>query len=434
LPVGSAPPTVIPRSAHNITRKNIAQSALKVLYRLVEAGHEAYLVGGGVRDLVLDKRPKDFDIATSAKPEEVKALFGNCRLIGRRFRLAHVRFGREVVEVATFRAGQGEDDDRVNEDGRLLTDNVYGSREDDAARRDFTVNSLYYDIRDFSILDFANGMDDLNAGVLRMIGDPEVRYREDPVRVLRALRFAAKLGFGLSPETEAPVVKLSRLLVDIPPARLFDEVLKLLMSGHAVASFELLRKFEVLQYLFPLTDDCINDCVDGATLRMLEQAMENTDARLAQSKPVTPGYLFAALLWGPVREQERYLQDQNPAEEDPQAFHERAASMVISEQIQRVSLPRRFSQMAREIWALQPRLEKRTRRDASNLLGNPRFRAAYDFLVLRAEAGEPVKEAADWWTEYQELDEEGRNKALNELAGAGGRRRRGPRRRRPRVA
>lgn len=409
-----------------------------MLYRLVEAGHEAYLVGGGVRDLLLEQRPKDFDVATNAKPEEVKALFGNCRLIGRRFRLAHVRFGRDVIEVATFRAGQGEDDDRVNASGRLLSDNVYGSLDEDAARRDFTVNSLYYDIRDFSVLAFAGGMDDLEARVIRMIGEPDVRYREDPVRVLRAIRFAAKLDFAIEEATQAPIEKLSRLLVDIPPARLFDEVLKLLMSGHAIASFELLRRFDVFQYLFPLTDDCINDCTTGQTLALLEHAMANTDARLAEEKPVTPGFLFAALLWAPVREQERYLEDQS-GESDPQALHDRAVNMVLAEQVQRVSLPRRFSQMAREIWAMQPRLEKRRRKDALSLVGHPRFRAAYDFLLLRAQSGEPVQELADWWTEFQEQDPEAREKALSALPGGngggnGGRRRRGPRRRRPRVA
>ena len=434
----SASPTVIPRAAHNISRKNVSRHALKVLYRLIEAGHEAYLVGGGVRDLLLEKQPKDFDVATSARPDEVKALFGNCRLIGRRFRLAHVRFGREVIEVATFRAphviedeDDPETDEKVTADGRLLSDNVYGSREEDAARRDFTVNSLYYDLRDFSVLDFAGGMSDLNAGVLRMIGDPETRYREDPVRVLRVIRFAAKLSFSIAAETEAPIQKLSRLLLNIPPARLFDEVLKLLLSGHAVASFELLRRYNVFQYLFPHTDDVLGNHEDPWTAKLVECAMANTDARLAAEKPVTPGFLFAALLWAPVRERENQLRAQNDDGSTP--LHDRAAGAVIAEQIRRVSIPRRFSQMAREIWAMQPRLEVRRRKDALSLLEHPRFRAAYDFLLLRAESGEPVAEPVQWWTEFQENDPDARAKAVSALPG-GGRRRRGPRRRRRDVA
>jgi len=399
---------------------------------LNEAGHEAYLVGGGVRDLLLGARPKDFDIATSAKPEEVRALFRNCRLIGRRFRLAHVRFGREIVEVATFRAAHAPHDaeERLTADGRLLSDNVYGTLEEDAARRDFTVNCLYYDVRDFSVLDFADAMSDLRAGVLRMIGEPETRYREDPVRILRVVRFSAKLGFRPAPETEAPIRELSTLLGDIPPARLFEEMLKLLTTGHAEASLEALRRYDVLRYLFPQTASCIERGEDRAGLELVEQAMRNTDARLALDKPVTPGFLLAALLWPPLRAAEARLVAQGL---DPRAALEQAAGEVISAQAERVALPKRFSLMAREIWSLQSRLEGRDRHDAVALLGHPRFRAAYDFLLLRAEAGEPVAELAQWWTELQALDGEEREAAIAALPRTR-RRRRGPRRRGKRVA
>ena len=397
-----------------------------------EAGHEAYLVGGGVRDLLLGARPKDFDIATSAKPEEVRALFRNCRLIGRRFRLAHVRFCREIVEVATFRAAHAPHDaeERLTADGRLLSDNVYGTLEEDAARRDFTVNCLYYDVRDFSVLDFADAMSDLRAGVLRMIGEPETRYREDPVRILRVVRFSAKLGFRPAPETEAPIRELSTLLGDIPPARLFEEMLKLLTTGHAEASLEALRRYDVLRYLFPQTASCIERGVDRAGLELVEQAMRNTDARLALDKPVTPGFLLAALLWPPLRAAEARLVAQGL---DPRAALEQAAGEVISAQAERVALPKRFSLMAREIWSLQSRLEGRDRHDAVALLGHPRFRAAYDFLLLRAEAREPVAELAQWWTELQALDGEEREAAIAALPRTR-RRRRGPRRRGKRVA
>jgi len=400
-----------------------------VLYRLNAAGHEAYLVGGGVRDLLLGHRPKDFDVATRATPEEVKALFGNARIIGRRFRLAHVRFGREVIEVATFRASHRNGEGggvAVSDRGRLLSDNVYGSREEDAARRDFTVNCLYYDVRDFSVLSYLGAIDDLRAGVLRMIGDPETRYREDPVRLLRVLRFAAKLGFSIAPESEEPVRPLVHLLEDIPPARLFEEVLKLFMTGHATASLELLRGYGVFAYLFPPTARCLDGPGPAPTgLRLVERALTNTDLRLAAEKPVTPGFLFAALLWPAVcAERERMSA---LGEDDPVVAHDEAVANVLSEQLTHVSLSRRFSLMAREIWSLQSRLERRRKRGAARMVAHPRFRAAYDFLLLRAEAGEPVAAAAEWWTEFQAHDPEGRVKG-DQASGKG--RRRGPRRRR----
>ncbi|MEM7252948.1 MAG: polynucleotide adenylyltransferase PcnB [Pseudomonadota bacterium] len=419
-------PDIIPRDSHCISRSNISESALKVLYRLKNAGYEAYLVGGCVRDLLLGLKPKDFDVATAASPDEVKDLFRNCRLIGRRFRLAHVRFGREIVEVATFRAPHSEADEQLSESGRVLSDNVYGTREEDAARRDFTINCMYYDIRDFSVIDFAGGRTDLEAKQIRLIGNPEVRYREDPVRMLRALRFAAKLGFTLEREAEAGIHELGYLLEEIPAARLFDECLKLFLSGHALASFDTLREYDLFGYLFPQTEGAIARSEDDRALGLLRQAMTNTDNRIAEDKPVTPGFLFAALLWESVRTKaEQHVQDN-----DRRGALEQAASDVFALQTQQVSVPRRFSTMARDIWLMQPRLEQRRPRDVSRLLTHPRFRAAYDFLLLRAEAKEPgMQRLATWWTDIQTMDSDARTKAVNELPKEGRKRR--PRRRRP---
>ena len=309
-------PTIIPRAAHPISRAAISPGALKVLYRLRSAGFRACLVGGGVRDLLLGREPKDFDVATDALPEQVYKLFRNCRLIGRRFRLAHIHFGEEIVEVATFRATQDLAEDlpetartgrRVSDEGRLLQDNVYGGIEEDALRRDFTINALYYDITNFAVLDYASGMADLQAGLIRLIGDPEQRYREDPVRMLRAVRFAAKLGFRLHPDTEAPLFKLGRLLEDIPPARLFDEVLKLFLGGCAVQTFELLRHYRLFGHLFPATERCLGGQQQHFPKTLLVRALVNTDARLAENKSVTPAFLFAALLWEPLQEQRSHL-------------------------------------------------------------------------------------------------------------------------------
>src|SRR5690606_33324797 len=250
-------PKIIPRAEHPISRANISSNALKVLYRLKNAGYSAFIVGGGVRDLLLGRHPKDFDVVTDALPEEVDRLFRNCRLIGRRFRLAHVRFGRDVVEVATFRAtGNGEDDARLHDEtGRILRDNVYGTIDEDVWRRDFTVNALYYNIADFTLWDYTTGLEDIKSRTLRLIGDPETRYREDPVRMLRAVRLAAKLDFTIAPGTAEPIPRLAPLLADVPPARLFDEVLKLFQSGHAVRSFDLLREHGLFGYLFPRTEE-----------------------------------------------------------------------------------------------------------------------------------------------------------------------------------
>jgi len=426
-PPGVGDATVIPRSEHCISRANISEGALKVLYRLKNAGHEAYLVGGGVRDLLLGREPKDFDVATGARPEEVRRLFRNCRLIGRRFRLAHVRYGNEIVEVATFRGrGEPREGERVLVEGRLLRDNVYGTLEEDAWRRDFTVNALYYDIRDFSVVDFTGGMADLRAGVMRLIGDPEVSYHEDPVRILRAVRFAAKLGFRIHPETEAPIRTLGHLLAEVPPARLYEEVLKLFLGGYAAETFELLRHYDVFRHLFPETDACLAEEDQGFPRLLLARALENTDARIDEGKPVTPAFLFAALLWEPVRRQAAFYREEGLGE---QAAMEHAGREVIARQAAHVAFPRRFSAVTHEIWSLQPRLARRRGKRALELLAHPRFRAAYDFLVLREQAGEDVGGLVQWWREAQ-AEGEGEER-LPARPPARGRRRRRRRRRGP---
>lgn len=365
-----------------------------------------------MRDLLLGRVPKDFDVATDATPEQIKALFRSCRLIGRRFRLAHVRFGREIVEVATFRGSasdENEDADHVSVNGRIVRDNVYGTLEQDAWRRDFSVNCLYYNIADFSVVDYTSGMEDLKNRTLRLIGEPEIRYREDPVRTLRALRFAAKLDFKIDAASEGPLARAAEELAAIPPARLFEEVLKLFMEGSALGTYRLLQRYGVFEKLFPETYACLDDDEAVVANRLVEKALENTDARIAEGKPVTPAFLFAALLWEPMRQdvEANIARGMSTAQ-----AYDLAAADVIARQVEHVAFPRRFSLAAREIWGMQPRLERDRGERAKQLLGRGRFRAAYDFLVLRAEAGEPVDEAAKWWTRFQEADEEQQNAML----------------------
>lgn len=392
-------PIVIPRDEHNVSRANISRNAVKVLNRLQNAGYEAYLVGGGVRDLLLGREPKDFDVATNALPEEVKAAFGNCRLIGRRFRLAHIHFGREIIEVATFRSNQqdSQDGERQVENGMILRDNVYGTLEEDAQRRDFTINALYYDIGDFSVVDFANGMSDLEHGVIRLLGDVESRFREDPVRLLRAVRFAAKLGFIIDPETESPMERLAPLLEDVPSARLYEEVLKLFLGGSALATFEKLRHYGLFGQLFPATEEALSHEDHEFLITFVNRGLANTDTRLQENKSVTPAFLFAVLLWEPVRlGYEALLEQEIELAEALQT----AANNVLSEQIKCISIPKRFSYPMRDIWQMQPRFLQRQGKRPHRLLTHPKFRAAYDFLLLRAEAGEVERELADWLTRF----------------------------------
>jgi poly(A) polymerase len=432
-------PLVIPRSEHSISRAAISPNALKVLYRLKEAGYQGFLVGGAVRDLLLGLRPKDFDVATNALPDEVRRLFRNCRLIGRRFRLAHVFFGSEIIEVATFRAAaapereDAEDADvdaeTASEDstlepitpefsppsdsehrafdlrGRILRDNIYGTIEEDVWRRDFSANGLYYNIEDFSIWDFVDGMSDIKARRLKLIGDPETRYREDPVRMLRAVRFAAKLDFSIEPATERLLQQLAYLLDGVPPARLFDEVLKLFLSGFGAKSYRLLKQYGLFEHLFPQSAAAFALPPYAYAGEMLELGLANTDARIAADKPVTPTFLFAVLLWSAVL---RELNERQAGPTPDLALLMQACDTVLRTQQSRVAIPRRFAIPMRELLMLQPRFARRSGVKSLSLLQHPRFRAAYDFLLLRAQVGVADPELAKWWTDIQVLPQEER--------------------------
>lgn len=395
----SDPANIIPQKRHGIRPERVSVNASKVVERLQQAGYLAYIVGGSIRDLVLGYQPKDFDVATDATPEQVAELFRNARLIGRRFRLAHIRFGREVIEVATFRGGgEGGDDDQHREvdQGRLVRDNVWGSEEEDARRRDFTINALMYDPESATIRDYVNGYDDLLKRRLRLIGDPVTRYREDPVRLLRAVRFKVKLDLELDPATANPIPEMAVLLHDIPPARLFDEILKLFMGGHAWATFQALVRFKLWEPLFPnLFDDPAKPPV------LVEQALQNTDQRVAEGKPVTPAFLFAAFLWQRVSARSDQLVGEGLPQVEALAV---AGEEAFATQAQRVAIHRRFSSMAKEMWCLQPRFERRRGKRAARLMSERRFRAAYDFLLLRAIENPELQELADWWTTFQEVD------------------------------
>ncbi|MDX1736359.1 MAG: polynucleotide adenylyltransferase PcnB [Halioglobus sp.] len=422
---------IIPRDQHVISRKNISKSALKVMSRLRGEGYEAYLVGGAVRDLLLGGHPKDFDIATDATPEAVNALFRNSRIIGRRFRIVHVRFGREIIEVTTFRGHHGDSAEkrrdnthsRQSDKGLLLRDNVYGTLEEDAVRRDLTVNALYYDAGTFEVFDHVGGMQDLQQRTIRVIGDPAQRYTEDPVRMLRVLRLAAKLDFDIEPETADAIAPSSHLLREIPAARLFDEFLKLFMAGHSQGTLKRLLQYDLLRFLFP--ESCAEMETDPLALPLMYAAMRSTDERIAQDKPVTPAFILAAILWPLARAQAEELQEQG---QPPIAAMHSAAQLTISEAAQHLSIPRRFGQPMREIWEYQLRLQNRRGRKAAELVDQRRFRAAYDFLLLREEAGEDTGDLGSWWTEFQELPLEQR---LQEAGAGRGRR---PRKRRAKPA
>tara|TARA_R110002049_G_scaffold78774_19_gene200596 strand:- start:1128 stop:2450 length:1323 start_codon:yes stop_codon:yes gene_type:complete len=401
-------PQIIPRPAHNVSRKNISDAALKVLYRLHKAGYQAFLVGGCVRDALIGLRPKDFDVATDATPDEVRALFSNCRLIGRRFRLAHVRFGREIIEVATFRAAAIHEDDDVahDDEGRILRDNVYGSIEEDVWRRDFTCNALYYNIADFSIWDYTGGVQDVDRRMLVLIGDPDQRLREDPVRMLRAVRFAAKLNFNIDPSVESAMHEHIGLLTNVPAARLFDEFLKLFQGGHAQRTFELLWTYGLFDEMFPATSQELEQ--DQSFAKFVQAALQNTDKRVSEGKSVTPMFLLGVFLWAPTcriaamrREEEKMSESQSL---------NIAAYDIASEQQRRISIPKRFTVPMREMMALQPRFLVTQGRRAMNLLEHRRFRAAYDFMMLLCEVGAVENQIGEFWTEVQTLPEAERAK------------------------
>lgn len=400
-----------------ITQTQINKNALRVLSGLTQAGYAAYLVGGSVRDLLLGRHPKDFDIATNAHPDQIRALFHNCRLIGRRFRLAHIYFGREIIEVATFR-GPGLDE--TGEDGRpqsahgmLLRDNIYGTLEEDVWRRDFTVNALYYDAKDGKVLDFTNGLDDLKHKILRLIGDPETRYREDPVRMLRAIRFASKVHLKIHADTVKPIATLKHLLAHISSARLFDETLKIILGGASFEAFKLLRKHDLFRYLCGSVDNLLEHPGTLPVNDLISLAFKNTDSRLAEGKTINPAFMLAVLLWYPQQKIMAKLEQEGMK---PVEAFEKAAQQAISIQVKQLSVPKRFTAMVREIWALQNQLPRRTGQYAFRLMNQPRFRAGYDFLLLRAAVGEDVQALADWWTAFQEGDEKARKQLISEVA------------------
>ncbi|MEH0666892.1 polynucleotide adenylyltransferase PcnB [Vibrio scophthalmi] len=394
---------IITRQEHNISRKQISDNALKVLYRLHGAGYDAYLVGGGVRDLLLNQSPKDFDIATNATPEQIRQQFKNCRLIGRRFRLAHIMFGRDIIEVATFRGHHQEPSKNVSQqskEGMLLRDNVYGTVDEDAERRDFTVNAMYYNISDYSIHDYAGGMEDLEDKLIRLIGDPDTRYREDPVRMLRAIRFAVKLDFDIEEETAAPIEELAHLLQDIPAARLYEESLKMLQSGYGLETYHLMREYNLFQQLFPTIAQYFTEDYSSPTEQMLDLVLDSTDQRIEEGKRINPAFMFAAMLWYPLQEKAAQLMEKQKLSEYDAIME--ASNLVLDEQVRTIAIPRRHTATIREIWQLQLRMPRRNGKRAFRLLELNKFRAGFDFLEMRGEVeqGETLA-LAKWWETFQ---------------------------------
>ncbi len=423
-------PEIIPRPEHNVSRDEISKSALKVLYRLHKAGFQAFLVGGCIRDALIGLHPKDFDVATNATPEEVKALFGNCRLIGRRFRLAHVRFGREIIEVATFRAdaSHAHDDAQQDEEGRIIRDNVYGNIDEDVWRRDFTCNALYYNIADFSIWDYAGGVADIRDRVLRLIGDADQRLREDPVRMLRAVRFAAKLDFTIADDIADSIRSNAALLTNVPAARLFDEFLKLFQAGHAERTFMLLRDYGLFAEMFPATEQEIE--ADPGFHEFILAALRNTDRRVAAGKSVTPMFLIGVFMWAPTRRLAADMRaEENMSESQALSM---ASYELVAQQQRRIAIPRRFTVPMREMLALQPRFTATRGKRAMAFLEHRRFRAAYDFMVLLTEVGQFDEQLMGFWTDVQCQSREDRTATFQvHSKPKSGNRRRRRRRRRP---
>ncbi|HHW7520921.1 TPA: polynucleotide adenylyltransferase PcnB [Mannheimia haemolytica] len=404
---------------YGISPKDFPRNALSIVEKLQLAGFEAYIVGGCIRDLLLEKKPKDFDIATNARPEEIQRIFGRqCRLIGRRFRLAHIVYGREIFEVATFRAGheshRNDKISKVSDEGMLLRDNVYGTLREDAERRDFTVNALYYDIKRNLIFDFFNGIEDLRAGKLSLIGEPTIRYQEDPVRMLRAVRFMAKLDMFLDKATASPIRDMAVLLTNIPAARLFDESLKLLQTGAGLKTYQLLREYELWQFLFPVLPAFFTAKGDSYAERMITKALNSTDERIADKLPVNPAFLFAALLWYPLREKMEQLKNEGGFNSYDAMML--AANDVLAESCNAIALHRRHTSVIRDIWALQFQMMKRSGNRPQQTLEHVKFRAGFDLLVMRAEIeGGDLVELSAWWHEYQFSNEGQRTELLKSV-------------------
>ncbi len=390
-------PVVFGPADHGIRLDDVSQNAVRVTQTLQRAGYKAFIVGGAVRDLVLGHKPKDFDVATNATPEEVKRLFRRAFIIGRRFQIVHVMFGQELIEVTTFRGASAEDSPK-DAHGRVLRDNTFGEQHEDAERRDFTINAMYYDPEHQQVLDYHGGMKDIRSKTLRIIGVPEARYREDPVRMLRVVRFAAKLGFSIAQPTRAPIQVMAALINNVPAARVFDEMLKLLMSGHAMACLQQLRKEGLHHGLLPLLDVVLEQPLGE---RFVTLALANTDERVREGKPVSPGFLFASLLWHQVLEKWNAYR---AAGELPIPALHLAADDVLDGQTEQLAIQRRIATDMRDIWAMQPRFERRIGKSPYKLLEHPRMRAGYDFLLLRCASGEIDAEIGDWWTEFMDAD------------------------------
>ena len=417
-------PVVLGPQEHGIDPKLLSSNAIRVTSTLQEAGYEAFVVGGAVRDLLLGVKPKDFDIATNATPEQVRKLFRRAFIIGKRFQIVHVMFGQDLLEVTTFR-GTTSANAPKDEHGRVLRDNTFGSQAEDAVRRDFTINAMYYNPANQQVLDYHGGIGDIRAKTLRIIGQPEARYREDPVRMLRVVRFAAKLKFAIEPHTSAPIPVMAPLINNVPAARVFDEMLKLLMSGQALACLQQLRKEGLHHGLLPLLDVVLEQPLGE---KFVTLALANTDVRVQQGKPVSPGFLFASLLWHQVLE--KWTAYRAAGEFPIPALH-LAADDVLESQTEKLALQRKIGSDMRDIWAMQPRFERRQGKSPYKLLEHLRFRAGYDFLLLRCASGEIDAEIGEWWTAFYEGDEAAREQLTSNAGRAtegGAKRKRPPRR------
>jgi len=411
---------------HSLNPKKICKHACEIVRVLQNNNFEAYVVGGCVRDLLLDLNPKDFDIATNATPQQVKRLFRRSRIIGRRFQIVHVQFGRELIEVTTFRSNNTHKNEKVQQSasGLLTRDNMFGSLHDDANRRDLSINALYYDTEKNTLHDFCDGLEDLAKRKIRIIGHPETRYSEDPVRLLRVARFAAKLGFHVDSKSLKPIAKMADSLQHVSAPRMFDETLKLFMGGYGLAVFHLLFEYRLFAQLVPQTNRLIEQGHPTAK-NMVAQALSNTDLRIRSNKRVTPAFIYAALLWPAVQKiAAEYQRQGHPAA----SAMSKATNEVIGNQIPITAIPRRFTMAMREIWSMQLTLVNRGGNRAQRSMENPRFRAAYDFILLREQTGESLDGLGDWWTQYQDASEDERQSMVQKF-NSGRPRKRRPRRR-----
>jgi poly(A) polymerase len=405
------PCRIIRSPDHKLTKDMMNSQALEVVEKLTSEGFQAFIVGGSIRDLLLNRVPKDFDVATNANPIQIKSLFDRARIIGRRFQIVHVKLNKQIIEVTTFRSNNKDlfNEQRIRtKNGMLTRDNVFGSLTDDSIRRDLSVNAFYYDPHDNTITDFTNGFSDIREGIIRIIGDPATRYREDPLRLLRVVRFAAKLNFLIDSGTRAPIKQHGKDLKQISAPRLFDESLKLFMSGHGLKTFELLNEFDLLRHIFPRLSDNIDS--NDLHLKIIQKALTNTDYRVENKQRVTPAFIFAAFLWPEVQSNAKLLHSQGKSVR--QALED-AAEHAIACQIRITAIPKRFTLSMRQIWSLQISLEKNIGARAHRLIHNPRFRAAYDFVLLREQAGENLNGLGDWWTKYQTSDEKIQRKMIS---------------------